>query len=79
MTNLAWPPLETGSGRFARWIRIAWVSFAVLVLMALSFTLGRATIGHAGPMKPVVDQTVLQPADPAAGQGELGCRQHSQC
>jgi hypothetical protein len=78
MTNLAWPPTGTAPHGLAKWARLVLLVIAVIALMALSFTLGRATIGHAGPMKPA-DQSIIQPLNPLTGPGQVGCRQHAQC
>ena len=79
MTNLAWPPTGTAPRRLAKWTRILWLAIAVLALMALSFTLGRATIGRAGPMTPAGDQKVVQPLNSLTDPGQVGCRLHARC
>ena len=74
MANFASPSIDTIARRFANWTRIVGVSLAVVALMALSFTLGRTTIGHARPTA-----TVVQPAEPPTGGAEYRCRTHQRC
>jgi hypothetical protein len=52
MGNLAFPPSSLG-GRFGKAILVVMASFIVLVLMAVSFALGRATLGDARSTTPV--------------------------
>ena len=81
MTNLALSPLHRGARRLPKWSLLVAIAFIVLALMALSFVLGRATIGDTGTARPVV-HTVAPPAVvPPTGvtHGGLNCHQHEQC
>ncbi|MGH8862135.1 MAG: hypothetical protein ACRDVG_13040 [Jatrophihabitantaceae bacterium] len=48
MAELAVHPVSHALGRFARHTRIVLTSFAIVALIALSFAVGRATMGHTG-------------------------------
>jgi hypothetical protein len=51
MTDMSVRPLALSLNRIAKWVRIVAVLFAILVLMGLSFVVGRATIGHTDQSK----------------------------
>jgi hypothetical protein len=53
--------LDIASSRFSNWSRVLFVTLAAIGLVALSFTVGRATMGHTSSAKPVT-QTNGQPA-----------------
>jgi hypothetical protein len=75
MANLAVTSLNRGVRRLSKWTLVS-IAFIVLALMALSFVLGRATIGDTGTSQPV-SHTVPQPA--SVTHGGLDCRQHERC
>jgi hypothetical protein len=52
----------------ASWARRLFVVFAVLVLVALSFAIGRATMGHTTRTTTTISQPAAQAAPPAAVQ-----------
>jgi hypothetical protein len=70
MTDTVASSLGTISGRLTKGMRLAVVAFAVLVLMALSFTLGRATIDRAAHSTPSAPATIAP---------ELGCSHPGFC
>jgi hypothetical protein len=75
MANLALPTLDRVH-RLPKWKLFAALSLIVLALMALSFVLGRETMGGAGTATPV-DHTVLQPY--GLTHGGFECHEHEQC
>jgi hypothetical protein len=60
--------IQTATG-FPVWTRIVLVALAVAALIALSFVLGRATMGHSGhalnDVRPAVVHPVVAPGDRA--------------
>jgi hypothetical protein len=78
MANLALQPLDHGVRRLTKWTRALAIVIVVLALMALSFALGRATIGDAGSPKPAAPHATVQPTDSSA-DARLSCRRHRQC
>ncbi|MDX6211788.1 MAG: hypothetical protein QOF82_875 [Frankiales bacterium] len=61
MPHIAVELLERTSHRTASGTRALGVALAVLVLMGLSFDLGRVTMGHSGATTPIIRSTVVQP------------------
>ncbi|HEX4018816.1 MAG TPA: hypothetical protein VHX15_18920 [Frankiaceae bacterium] len=76
MAHLTLPPLTRDVSRLPKWAVLAALAFVLLALMALSFVLGRETIGGAATAKPVI-HTV--PAPSGITYGGLQCHQHEQC
>jgi hypothetical protein len=64
MTGMSIRSLGFSVNRVATWVRVIAVSFAILVLMGLSFVGGRATIGHTSQLKPVTTNPAVQPLAP---------------
>jgi hypothetical protein len=85
MANLAMASL----GHFGRGVRklpkpvlLAATVFILLALMALSFVVGRATIGAHSPANPSTRVTVhsVQPTQQTMSAADrLACRRHEQC
>ena len=70
--------LTTVFGRLPKWTRLAALTFAAIVLLALSFALGRATMDHAGRISPAIQPAAVQPA-PSTITSELGCPYPGRC
>jgi hypothetical protein len=66
MIDISTHPLELTARRFGNSVRIVAATFAVLALLALSFVLGRVTMGNAGHSS-TIRPVVVIPANPAAG------------
>jgi hypothetical protein len=64
MTGITLDTVSGSASGLASWIRKLFVVFAVVVLVALSFAIGRATMGHAAR----TTTTISQPAAQAAAQ-----------
>jgi hypothetical protein len=82
MTDFAVQPNSLVSRRFASWTRYVAVIFAATALLALSFALGRVTIGHTGHSTTVVPPAVVQPVapvSPAGGPLPVGCHLRGPC
>jgi hypothetical protein len=79
MTDIAGQPLALTSTRFARWTRIVAVTFGVLVLVALSFTLGRVTMGDTGHAPAPDRPAVMQPAGQGGGEAATVCQPRRPC
>ncbi len=79
MSQLDYARFATAFYRDRKWTRILMLGLVVAALMAVSFTLGRATMGGAGPMTPTSDHSVIQPTGPLTGSGQVGCRLHTRC
>jgi hypothetical protein len=79
MSDVVASSSRTVFDRLPKWTRTAAISFAVIVLMALSFTLGRATIDRARQVSPAIAPPVVQPAPPSTLAPELGCRHPGTC
>ena len=83
MANLAIPSLGSfgkGVRRLPKPLLLAATVLVVLALMALSFVVGRVTIGAhstAKPSSPSVSVQSVQPTMSAADR--LECRRHEQC
>ncbi len=88
MTEAAPPQSETASKsashalipttKTARIAAAVLAGVVLLALLALSFTLGRATMGHAQPIvPPMIGHATAHQLDHTPG--ELGCRLHSRC
>lgn len=82
MANLALPALGRNIRRLPKRAQIAAAVTVVLALLALSFVLGRVTIGQSGsansPIPQVVTVQPIQPDQPAT-RGGVNCHQHEQC
>jgi hypothetical protein len=79
MTDIAGRPLALSNHRLGRWTRIVAVTFGVLVLIALSFALGRVTMGDTGHAPAPDRPAVVQPAGPAGGDAATVCQPHRPC
>jgi hypothetical protein len=83
MANLAIPTLgQFGKGvrRLPKRVLLAAIALAVLALMALSFVVGRATIGTHSAAKPSAPHVSVQSVQPTMSAADrLECRRHEQC
>lgn len=62
MTDIALDSFDlTPSRRLARWVQVSVVILGLVALAALSFAIGRATMGHDGTTSTVVRPAVVQP------------------
>jgi hypothetical protein len=69
--------VEITPNRVVNWTRIVFVFLAAVALVALSFTLGRATIGHSAS-----STTSIRPAAVQNDQPDVArtiCRPHVGC
>jgi hypothetical protein len=67
------------SGRFANWTRIAVYALVIVALLALSFVLGRATMGHAGTTTTVIRPATVQSVGPNTGVAPAPCHLRGPC
>jgi hypothetical protein len=79
MTEISVRPVEMRDGHFPKWTRIVVVTLALAALIALSFGLGRVTMGHAGHSPSVVGPAVVQPVNAPAGHAPAQCHLHGPC
>ncbi|MDX6257262.1 MAG: hypothetical protein QOJ11_3596 [Frankiales bacterium] len=71
--------LEHTAGRTASWTRDTVVTFTAVVILALSFTLGRASIGHSGHSSRIIRPAAVQPFTPVVHNLLSVCRPHVPC
>jgi hypothetical protein len=83
MANLAigsLGPFGRGVRRLPKAFLLASTLLIVLGLMALSFVVGRATIGSHSAAKPSAPQATVQSVQPTQSAADrLECRRHEQC
>jgi hypothetical protein len=78
MTNIALASLGFTSRRLANWIRIVAIAFTFGALLALSFVLGRTTMGDSGHSTPDVRPAIVAPANPPSVQAPV-CQLRGPC
>jgi hypothetical protein len=74
MTGITLDTVTGNASGLASWIRRLFVVFAVVVLVALSFAIGRATMGHTARTTTTVSQPAAQPAAAATTDDSALCR-----
>jgi hypothetical protein len=79
MSETSMDLLERTASRTGSWVRDAGVTCIVIVLLALSFTLGRASMGHSRAAAPVNQSALLQPTGPLDRNLFASCRPHAPC
>jgi hypothetical protein len=79
MVNIAASPRGISAGRFANWTRIALYALVIVALLALSFLLGRATMGHAGTTTTVIRPATVQSVVPPVSAGQPPCHLRGPC
>jgi hypothetical protein len=67
------------AGRIAGWARVAGVTIAAIVLLALAFTVGRMTTGHSAPATRTGPAAVVQPVVPFEHNVLSVCRPQVPC
>lgn len=72
-------PIKLTSKLFANWVRIVGVVFAVVALLALSFALGRVTMGHTGHSTTIVRPLVTPVNAPASIHAGSVCHLRGPC
>jgi hypothetical protein len=77
MNDIAVPQLGIVRHRFGAWARIAVLAFAFLALAALSFALGRVTMGHTGAS--TTGRPALVQLHDSPGYVPADCRPHAPC
>ena len=79
MADIAASPRGITSRRFANWTRIALYALVIVALLALSFVLGRATMGHAGTTTTVIRPATVQSVVPHTGVVQAPCHLRGPC